>query len=159
MSDEAKVKRLDHIGIAVADITAAKAFLESLGLKATVDYEKPDWLKASFFPIGDTALALLEMADPEVARRRLRGEPAARIDHLCFEVDSLDETVVFLKSEGVSVSGGEFEGPEGDSVEETREGTTRSVFTKEETSSGYLFQFIETGDTSVADDLAALNEA
>ena len=62
-----KVTRIDHVGIAVKDLEAAKKFYtEILGLKdsgeETVDEQK---VKVTFYPLGDSELELLESTHPE----------------------------------------------------------------------------------------------
>ena len=91
MGARTKIKRLDHIGIAVEDRAPTLAFLESLGLASSAEFEVPDGLGASFFKVADSALALIQMVDPEVGARRLKGEAQNRIDHICFEVETLDD--------------------------------------------------------------------
>ena len=91
---------LDHIGIAVRSIDAAKIY-QSLGLTIdhveTVETQK---VRTAFLSVGDSNLELLEptSADSPVAKFiEKRGEG---IHHICFRVDDIDSHLAKLKAEG-----------------------------------------------------------
>lgn len=91
---------LDHIGIAVRSIEAAKIY-RALGLSIdhveTVETQK---VKTAFLPVGDSNIELLEPlgADSPVAKFiEKRGEG---IHHLCFRVDRIEDHLERLKNEG-----------------------------------------------------------
>ena len=62
-----KVTRVDHIGIAVKDLEAAKKFYEEvLGLKSAGDeVVEEQKVRVCFFPCGDSELELLESTSPD----------------------------------------------------------------------------------------------
>ena len=91
---------LDHIGIAVRSIEAAKIY-RALGISIdhveTVETQK---VKTAFLPVGDSNIELLEPlgADSPVAKFiEKRGEG---IHHLCFRVDRIEDHLERLKNEG-----------------------------------------------------------
>ena len=91
---------LDHIGIAVRSIEAAKIY-RALGLDVdhveTVDTQK---VKTAFLSVGDSNIELLEpvSADSPVAKFiEKRGEG---IHHICFRVDDIETHLERLKKEG-----------------------------------------------------------
>ena len=91
---------LDHIGIAVRSIEAAKIY-RALGLDVdhveTVDTQR---VKTAFLSVGDSNIELLEpvSADSPVAKFiEKRGEG---IHHICFRVDDIESHLERLKKEG-----------------------------------------------------------
>jgi methylmalonyl-CoA/ethylmalonyl-CoA epimerase len=94
---------LDHIGIAVKSLDAAKIY-EALGL--TIDHVETvatQGVKTAFLSAGDANLELLEptSADSTVAKFiEKRGEG---IHHICFRVDDIEAHLSRLKSLGYRV--------------------------------------------------------
>ena len=91
---------LDHIGIAVRSLDAAKIY-SSLGLSVDhTEVVQTQGVKTAFVSVGDANLELLEplSADSPVARFiDKRGEG---IHHICFRVDDLEAHLRRLQSEG-----------------------------------------------------------
>jgi methylmalonyl-CoA/ethylmalonyl-CoA epimerase len=91
---------LDHIGIAVRSIDAARIY-EDLGL--TIDHVETvasQGVKTAFLPVGDSRLELLEPtgSDSPVAKYiEKRGEG---IHHLCFRVADIEAELARLKAKG-----------------------------------------------------------
>lgn len=92
--------KLDHIGIAVKSLDAAKVY-EALGLTIdhveTVESQK---VKTAFLSVGDSHIELLEPtgADSTVAKFiEKRGEG---IHHICLRVDDIETHLARLKAEG-----------------------------------------------------------
>lgn len=91
---------LDHIGIAVRSLDAAKIY-EALGL--TVDHVEivpTQGVKTAFLSAGDSNLELLEPTGPESPIARFIEKRGEGIHHLCFRVDDLEEQLARLKSQG-----------------------------------------------------------
>ena len=129
------LKRIDHVGVVVDDLEQGRRFLEALGFEHQRDLSVPDrGLHASFWQCGQASIELLQMDDPEANRERLQGESAARIEHICVEVDDLDKTVEELKGRGIELTG-----------PPAQVGPNVSVWTRPETSDGYQFQFMKKG--------------
>ena len=85
------VDRVDHIGIAVADLAEAKKFYtDILGLKATgeeiVEEQK---VKVCFIPSGDSELELLESTSPDgpIAKFIEKNNGNGGMHHLAFAVE------------------------------------------------------------------------
>ena len=62
-----KVKRIEHIGIAVKDLESAIHFYQNLlGVECySIEEVKDQKVKTAFFKIGDTKIELLESTDSE----------------------------------------------------------------------------------------------
>ncbi|HEX8171522.1 MAG TPA: methylmalonyl-CoA epimerase [Thermoanaerobaculia bacterium] len=95
-----KKPTLDHIGIAVRSLDAARIY-ESLGLAVehteVVDTQR---VKTAFLSVGDANLELLEptSADSPIAKFiEKRGEG---IHHICLRVDDLPAHLARLQAEG-----------------------------------------------------------
>ncbi|MBF7083341.1 methylmalonyl-CoA epimerase [Desulfallas sp. Bu1-1] len=97
------VKKIDHIGIAVKDLAAAREFYEKvLGLKVTeeeiVEEQK---VKVAFIPTGDSEVELLESTTPDGPIAKFIEKNGEGIQHIAFRVDNLEETLTRLKAKGI----------------------------------------------------------
>lgn len=97
------VVKLDHIGIAVADLDAAmKVYTDVLQLKsAGVEVVEEQKVRVAFFPVGDTEVELLESTDPEgpIAKHiEKRGEG---VQHLAFRVDNIEAALDEMRAKGI----------------------------------------------------------
>jgi methylmalonyl-CoA/ethylmalonyl-CoA epimerase len=99
------VDRVDHIGIAVADLAEAKKFYtDILGLKATgeevVEEQK---VKVCFIPSGDSELELLESTSPDgpIAKFIEKNNGRNGIQHIALRVDNIEQTIADLLVKGV----------------------------------------------------------
>jgi methylmalonyl-CoA/ethylmalonyl-CoA epimerase len=125
------LKKIDHIGIAVADLdTARRFFQEALGLEPSWE-NTSERAKVAFFRLGESEIELVEFLTPDRREATLRGEPLGRLDHVAIEVDDLGQTTSRLQADGVRI---------GDEVRSTR---GVSVQTEPETTSGVALQFVE----------------
>ena len=106
------------------------AQLEALGLTLGRTNENAESL-ARYFPCGDPSVELIEVRDPDARARRLPPGEAARIEHIAFEVDDLDEVRAVLEARGVEVSWPPFPS-----------GTAQMIWTDGESSGGVQYQFL-----------------
>ena len=82
-----RLRRIDHVGIVVADLDAHVAQLEALGLSLGRSSDGAE-SHAEYYPCGDASVELIDVRDPEARTRRLPAGEQARIEHIAFEVDS-----------------------------------------------------------------------
>ncbi len=94
---------LDHIGIAVTDLRAALAFYrDALGLEVSAPHEVPaEHVRATFVPVGQAALELLEATSDASAIARFVTARGPGIHHLTLLVDDLQAALDQLKARGV----------------------------------------------------------
>ena len=97
------VLKLDHLGIAVKDMEAAKRFYtETLGMKAqgeeVVEQQK---VKVCFIPSGDSEIELLESTSPEGPIAKFIEKNGEGIQHIAFRVDNIENALADLKAKGV----------------------------------------------------------
>ncbi len=100
-----KLKKIEHIGIAVNDLESASALYEKLLGTACYKVEsvEGEGVRTAFFEVGGSKIELLEAmaADSPIARFiEKRGEG---IHHIAFEVDDLEAEAERLRSEGFRV--------------------------------------------------------
>lgn len=97
--------KLDHIGIAVQDLDAARRFYgEVLGLKVSEPEELPDrQLRVCFVDVnaGGANVELLFPTAPESAVAKFMDKKGPGIHHLCYRVDDVAQKLEELKAAGV----------------------------------------------------------
>ena len=93
---------LDHVGIAVRDVSAALAFFEdALGLEVEATEEVASQrVRAHFVPLGQSSLELLEAtaADSPIAKYLEKRGPG--LHHITLRVDDIAQVLSQLKSRG-----------------------------------------------------------
>ena len=91
---------LDHIGIAVKSIEAARIY-EALGLTIDhVEVVETQGVKTAFLSAGDSNLELLEPTGPDSTVAKFIEKRGEGIHHLCFRVDDIDAHLTRLKEQG-----------------------------------------------------------
>jgi methylmalonyl-CoA epimerase len=91
---------LDHIGIAVKSLDAAKIY-EDLGLTIEhVEVVETQKVKTAFLSVGDSSLELLEPTGPDSTVAKFIEKRGEGIHHLCFRVDDIDAHLARLKALG-----------------------------------------------------------
>ena len=87
------LEKIDHLGIAVKSIDAAREFFEKvLGLTCegteTVESQK---VKTAFFSIGETHIELLEPLSNESAVAKFLEKNGEGLHHVAYRTDNIDE--------------------------------------------------------------------
>ena len=100
-----KVLKVDHIGVAVKSIEAAKQLYNGLfGLthagSETVAEQK---VTTAFFPIGDTEVELLESTSPDGPIAKYIEKKGEGIQHIAFRVENIEEALAELKAKGIQL--------------------------------------------------------
>jgi methylmalonyl-CoA epimerase len=91
---------LDHIGIAVKSIDAAKIY-EALGLKVDhIEAVETQGVKTAFLSVGDSNLELLEPLSPDSTVAKFIEKRGEGIHHICLRVDDIEAHLAELKSQG-----------------------------------------------------------
>lgn len=98
-----KIKRIAHIGVAVADTDQAyKFYTEALGLPLA-HQEMLGELKVSFIPINQTNVELVQSTTPEGVMSKHIAKRGEGIHHIAYEVEDIDAALAELKAKGVSL--------------------------------------------------------
>ena len=98
-----RIRRIDHIGIAVPDLEAAvAAFAAVLGAQPFSIEEVPDQkVRTAFFAAGDTSLELLVPTSDDSPISSFLAKRGAGLHHLCFEVPDLEAALAECKAKGM----------------------------------------------------------
>lgn len=98
-----KIKRIEHIAVAVDDLQQSKSLLSDIfGLD--LEYEESiNTTRLAMFPVGDTYLELLHSSDPESRTAKWIKDKGPGLFHICFEVEDIDEALDELKAKGVKL--------------------------------------------------------
>jgi methylmalonyl-CoA/ethylmalonyl-CoA epimerase len=98
-----KVKKINHIAIAVENIEAILPFWEeALGLSLSHIEEVPNQkARVAFLPVGEGEIELVQPTDPETGTAKFIKEKGPGLHHLCLEVENIDQALEALKVSGV----------------------------------------------------------
>lgn len=90
-----KVKKIEHIGIAVNSLENAIPFYENLlGTKCYAIEEVVDQkVKTAFFQVGETKIELLESTDPEGPIGKFIENKGEGFHHIAYAVENLNESL------------------------------------------------------------------
>src|ERR1700704_1911810 len=93
---------IDHLGIAVKSLTAAKAIYERLGMSVspeeTIEQEK---VRLVMVPMGQSRLELLEATSEDSTIAKFIAKRGEGLHHICLRVPDLAAAVERLKHDGV----------------------------------------------------------
>jgi methylmalonyl-CoA/ethylmalonyl-CoA epimerase len=98
-----QVKKINHIGIVVAEIDEAlKFWRDAMGIELHHREEVPGQkAQVAFLPIGDTEVELVQPTSEDSGAGKFLQERGGGMHHLCFEVDDIKEKLMDLKTKGI----------------------------------------------------------
>ena len=97
------ILKIDHLGIAVKDMTEAKRAYEALGFKIDSEHDVPtEKVKAAFIAVGESHLELLEPTDPTSVIARFL-EKRSGLHHICVLVDDIEKSMAEMKAAGAQL--------------------------------------------------------
>lgn len=99
----AKIKKINHIAIAVNDVEESlKFWRDAMGLQVDHIEDVPSQkAQVVFIPVGDSEVELVKPTSPDTGVAKFIEEKGGGMHHLCFEVDHIDEMLLDLKEKGV----------------------------------------------------------
>lgn len=130
-----RVKRVDHVGIIVANLERAVAqFERALGVRLDrVEDFGPGQLRIAFLGVDDTWLELIEpVAEDGTAARWLRANGQG-LQHVALEVDDLEAAISHLERAGLTCATPVLAGASG----------SRIVFLREADLAGAMVELVE----------------
>jgi methylmalonyl-CoA epimerase len=94
--------QIDHLGIAVKSLAAARGIYEKLGLDVSpeenVEHEQ---VRLVMVPVGESRLELLEATSENSAIAKFIAKRGEGLHHVCLKVSDLSSSVERLKKDGV----------------------------------------------------------
>ena len=127
--------QIDHLGIAVKSLEAAKAIYEKLGLSVsgeeTVAQEQ---VRLVMVAVGDSRLELLEATSENSAIAKFIATRGEGLHHVCLKVPDLPAAVARLKKDGVRLVSEEIK---------TGAGGHQYVFVHPSSAGGVLLELVE----------------
>lgn len=97
--------RLDHLGVAVKSIAAARGFYEALGLvvshEETVEHER---VKTAMLPLGECRIELLEATEEDSTIGRFLAKRGEGLHHVAVHVEGIDAMFARLTAQGVRLA-------------------------------------------------------
>jgi LAO/AO transport system kinase len=96
---------LDHLGVAVRSIAAARGFYEALGMgvthEETVEHEQ---VKTAMLPLGESRIELLEATQEDSTIGRFLAKRGEGLHHVAVRVDGIDAMFERMKEQGVRLA-------------------------------------------------------
>jgi len=126
---------IDHLGIAVKSLAAAKSIYENLGLSIspveTVEHEK---VRVVMVPVGESRFELLEPTSEDSTIAKFIAKRGEGLHHVCVKVPDLRAAVERLKKDGVRLVSDEIR---------TGAGGHQYVFVHPSSSGGVLLELVQ----------------
>ncbi|MCC7332345.1 MAG: methylmalonyl-CoA epimerase [Flavobacteriales bacterium] len=99
------MKKIEHIGIAVKNIDESNKIYSKLLNQNPYKIEEvlSEYVKTSFFKIGDSKIELLEATSSESAIAKFIEKKGEGIHHIAFDVEDIHSEISRLKKEGFVV--------------------------------------------------------
>ena len=96
------LKSIDHLGIAVENLTESIATYAALGLEleGTEEVEEQK-VSVAIFPCGESRIELLESTDPDGPIGKFVAKRGPGIHHVAFAVDDIESTLEEFASRGI----------------------------------------------------------
>ncbi|HXY51445.1 MAG TPA: methylmalonyl-CoA epimerase [Terriglobales bacterium] len=128
---------IDHLGIAVKSLSAAKSIYETLGLEVSPEeIVEPEKVRLMMVPLGESRLELLEPTSDDSVIARFLAKRGEGLHHLCVRVPDLAAAVARLKHDGVRLVSDDIK---------VGAGGHRYVFVHPSSTGGVLLELVETG--------------
>jgi methylmalonyl-CoA epimerase len=128
---------IDHLGIAVKSLAAAKGIYEKLGLAASaeevVDGEQ---VRVAMLPVGESRLELMEATSETSAVAKFIAKHGEGLHHVCLRVPDLTAAVERLRRDGVRLVSNEIK---------VGAGGHRYVFVHPSSAGGVLLELVDAG--------------
>ncbi len=128
---------IDHLGIAVKSLAAAKGIYEKLGLVALADeVVEGEQVRVAMLPVGESRLELMEATSEASTVAKFIAKRGEGLHHVCLRVPDLTAVVERLQKDGVRLVSNEIK---------TGAGGHRYVFVHPSSAGGVLLELVEAG--------------
>jgi methylmalonyl-CoA/ethylmalonyl-CoA epimerase len=98
-----KIKRIEHVGVVVRDLEASRRLWEDcFGIPlGGVEQSGERPVRLALYPVGESMVELIAGTTPDSRHARMVAEGKGGLNHICFEVENIDEALAELKAKGV----------------------------------------------------------
>ena len=98
-----KIKRIEHVGVVVRDLEASRRLWEDcFGIPlGAVEQSAVRPQRIALYPVGESMVELIAGTTPDSKYARMVAEGKGGLNHICFEVEDIDEALAELKEKGV----------------------------------------------------------
>lgn len=128
---------IDHLGIAVKSVAAAKDIYEKLGLAVSAEeWVEGEQVRVVMVPVGESRLELLEATSTNSTIAKFIAKRGEGLHHISLRVPDLTSTVERLKKDGVRLVSNEIK---------IGAGGHRYVFVHPSSAGGVLLELVEAG--------------
>ncbi len=128
---------IDHLGIAVKSLAAAKDIYEKLGLAVSAEeWVEGEQVRVVMVPVGESRLELLEATSTDSTIAKFIAKRGEGLHHISLRVPDLTSTVERLKKDGVRLVSNEIK---------IGAGGHRYVFVHPSSAGGVLLELVEAG--------------
>jgi len=128
---------IDHLGIAVKSLAAAKSIYENLGLAVSQEeIVESEQVRVAMVPVGQSRLELMEATSENSAVAKFIAKRGEGLHHVCLRVPDLTAAVERLKKDGVRLVSNEIK---------IGAGGHRYVFVHPSSAGGVLLELVEAG--------------
>jgi methylmalonyl-CoA epimerase len=129
--------QIDHLGIAVKSLAAAKDIYEKLGLAASgEEVVEGEQVRVAMLPVGESRLELMEATSEASAVAKFIAKRGEGLHHICLRVPDLTAVVQRLKQDGVRLVSNDIK---------IGAGGHRYVFVHPSSAGGVLLELVEAG--------------
>jgi methylmalonyl-CoA epimerase len=126
---------IDHLGIAVKSLAAAKSIYEKLGLTISPEeIVEQEQVRIVMVPVGEGRLELLEATSEDSAIARFIAKRGEGLHHVCLRVPDLPAAVARLKKDGIRLVSDDIK---------TGAGGHKYVFVHPASAGGVLLELVE----------------
>jgi len=126
---------IDHLGIAVKSLAAAKSIYEKLGLNISPEeVVEGEQVRVVMIPLGESRLELLEPTSETSVVAKFLAKRGEGLHHLCLRVPDLPAAVAKLKQDGARLISEEIK---------VGAGGHRYVFVHPASAGGVLLELVE----------------
>lgn len=127
--------QIDHLGIAVKSLAAAKSIYEKLGLTISPEeVVEQEEVRVVMIPIGESRIELLEATSEDSTIAKYIAKRGEGLHHVCMRVPDLAAAVAKLKNDGVRLVSNEIK---------IGAGGHRYVFIHPQSTAGVLLELVE----------------
>ena len=128
---------IDHLGIAVKSLTAAKSIYEKLGMRISPEETvEQEMVRLVMVPVGKSRLELLEATSADSTIAKFIAKHGEGLHHICLRVPDLRAAVEKLKKDGVRLVSNEIK---------IGAGGQRYIFVHPQSAGGVLLELVDGG--------------